>query len=345
MPGMKNSENLSYKDAGVDIEAGEKLADDISRIAAGTAIPGVVSGIGGFASIFDLKAAGFTDPLLVAATDGVGTKLQLAEQAGTLDTVGIDLVAMCANDVLATGATPLFFLDYLACGKIHHKLATKIVKGIAGGCKLAGMALVGGESAEMPGLYPEGSHDLAGFCVGAVERNMVVDGKNIEPGDSVIALASDGVHSNGYSLVRKILQEQGIDQSRPENWPPQICDLMLPTRIYVQPVLPLLKDGLVRGIAHITGGGLPGNIPRILPAGTRAVLNKNSWQWPEPFLWLQQHGNITGEEMLRTFNCGIGLVLVTPASQQDTVIARLTEAGENAWKLGSIEQGEPSVIW
>ena len=284
------------------------------------------------------------DPVLVAATDGVGTKLQLAEKAGGLDKIGIDLVAMCANDVLAMGARPLFFLDYLACSKLDAKQAAEIVGGVAAGCKQAQMALLGGESAEMPGLYPKGSYDLAGFCVGAAERGRVLNGKDIMPGDSVIALASSGVHSNGYSLVRKILHQCGIEQTDPGSWPEQASSLMAPTKIYVQSVLPLVKDRLVRGLAHITGGGIEGNLPRVLPDGTKANLIKDSWEWPQPFPWLQQQGNVTDEEMRRTFNCGVGMVLVVTPEHQGEVMKRLRRAGEDAWYLGRVERGPTKTV-
>ncbi|MGV0005547.1 MAG: phosphoribosylformylglycinamidine cyclo-ligase [Candidatus Porifericomitaceae bacterium WSBS_2022_MAG_OTU9] len=342
---MNDNKTLGYHDAGVDIEAGERLVNAIGKIAKNTNKAGVVGGIGGFGGIFDLKAAGHSDPLLVAATDGVGTKLQLAEKARTLDKVGIDLVAMCANDVLALGATPLFFLDYMACGKLEPKEAEQLIGGIAEGCRMADMALLGGESAEMPGLYPVGSYDLAGFCLGAVGRGEIIDGSTIKQGDSIIAIASSGVHSNGYSLVRKILLQQDIDQSTPSLWPEQINDLLTPTKIYVKSVLPLVQDKLVRGIAHITGGGLPGNIPRILPPQMAAVLDATSWRWPQPFPWLQQHGNVTTEEMLRTFNCGIGMAVVVANSNRNAVIDRLGAAGEHAWLLGTIESGEQQVRW
>lgn len=345
---MGDNETLSYADAGVNMEEGERLVADISKIAATTSKMGVMSGVGSFGGVFDLKATGFKDPVLVAATDGVGTKLQLAEKAGGLDKIGIDLVAMCANDVLAMGARPLFFLDYLACSKLDPKQAAEIVGGIADGCRQAQMALLGGESAEMPGLYPKGSYDLAGFCVGAAERGRILDGKDIAPGDVIMALASSGVHSNGYSLVRKILHKCGIEQTVPESWPEQASNLLAPTRIYVQSVLPLIQDNLVRGIAHITGGGLEGNLPRALPDGTKAGLIKDSWQWPQPFPWLQERGNVTNEEMLRTFNCGVGMALVVAAKNQSKVEERLRQAGEDVWLLGHVEQSDakmPSCSW
>src|SRR2546425_2772257 len=289
------SNGFSYRDAGVDIEAGDALVEAIKPLARKTMRPEVLAGIGGFGALCEIPKK-YRQPVLVSGTDGVGTKLKLAFSLHRHDTVGIDLVAMSVNDVLVQGAEPLFFLDYFACGKLDNKVAAHVVKGIAEGCELAGCTLIGGETAEMPGMYPEGEYDLAAFCVGVVEKERIIDGRSIVPGDAILGLASSGPHSNGYSLIRKILQRAA---------PPQF-DLLEPTRIYVKPVLKLLESVQVKGLAHITGGGLAGNVPRVLPEKTRAVIKKASWPRPEVFRWLQREGNVAEEEMQRVFNCGIG---------------------------------------
>src|SRR5216110_3596926 len=289
------SKGLSYRDAGVDIEAGDALVEAIKPFARRTMRPEVLAGIGGFGALCAIPKK-FKHPVLVSGTDGVGTKLKLAFQLDKHDTVGIDLVAMSANDVLVQGAEPLFFLDYFACGKLDLKVAAQVVKGIAEGCELAGCTLIGGETAEMPGMYPEGEYDLAGFCVGVVEKERIIDGRTIAPGDAVLGLASSGPHSNGYSLIRRIIGEEHLASELTDS-------LMEPTRIYVKPVLKLAAAVPVKGLAHITGGGLVGNVPRVLPKGTKAVIRKVSWPRPEIFRWLQSTGNVAEEEMFRVFNC------------------------------------------
>jgi phosphoribosylformylglycinamidine cyclo-ligase len=333
------SKGLSYRDAGVDIDAGDALIDAIKPFAKRTMRPEVLAGIGGFGALCELPKK-YKQPVLVAGTDGVGTKLKLAFQLHKHDTVGIDLVAMSVNDVLVQGAEPLFFLDYFACGKLDNKVATSVVKGIAEGCEMAGCALVGGETAEMPGMYPEGEYDLAGFCVGVVEKDRILDGRSIVPGDVLLGLASSGAHSNGYSLVRKILGEEHLASDLADS-------LMEPTRIYVKPVLKLLAGSPVKGLAHITGGGLVGNVPRILPKGTKAVIAKKTWPWPQIFTWLQQTGNVAEEEMFRVFNCGIGMVVCVPAGEVATAKMLLKHEGELAYEIGRVESSaaaEPECI-
>ena len=332
------SNGLSYRDAGVDIDAGDALVEAIKPFAKRTMRPEVLAGIGGFGALCELPKK-YKQPVLVAGTDGVGTKLKLAFQLKRHDTVGIDLVAMSVNDVLVQGAEPLFFLDYFACGKLDQKVATNVIRGIASGCQQAGCALIGGETAEMPGMYPEGEYDLAGFCVGVVEKERIIDGKSIAPGDALLGLASSGAHSNGYSLVRKILGDDHVSSDIADS-------LMEPTRIYVKPLLKLMAAFPVKGLAHITGGGLPGNVPRILPQGTRAVIKKASWRRPEIFKWLQEAGKVAEDEMFRVFNCGIGMVVVVPRDK--VVIAKmlLEREGELAFEIGAIEQaaGEPDCV-
>jgi len=330
---------LSYKDAGVDIDAGDALVDRIKPLAKKTMREGVLAGIGGFGALFEVPKR-YKEPVLVSGTDGVGTKLKLAFEWNMHDTVGIDLVAMSVNDVLVQGAEPLFFLDYFACGKLDNKVATSVVKGIAEGCEMAGCALVGGETAEMPGMYPEGEYDLAGFCVGVVEKDRILDGRSIVPGDVLLGLASSGPHSNGYSLVRKIIGEEHLASDLADS-------LMEPTRIYVKPILKLLAGFPVKGLAHITGGGLVGNVPRILPKGTKAVIAKKSWPRPQIFSWLQQTGNVAEEEMFRVFNCGIGMVVCVPADKVATAKTLLKREGELAYEIGRIEPSaaaEPECI-
>jgi phosphoribosylformylglycinamidine cyclo-ligase len=332
------AKGLSYRDAGVDIDAGDALVEAIKPLARRTLRPEVLAGIGGFGALCELPAR-YRHPVLVAGTDGVGTKLKLAFALGRHDTVGIDLVAMSVNDVLVQGAEPLFFLDYFACGKLDAAVAAEVVKGIARGCELAGCALIGGETAEMPGMYPEGEYDLAGFCVGVVEKEKILDGRHIAPGDAILGLASSGAHSNGYSLIRRILERSSPD--------PALLDaIMAPTRIYVKPVLHLLDAVPVKGLAHITGGGLSGNVPRILPDGTRALLRSDAWPRPGLFEWLQREGGVAEDEMRRVFNCGIGMVIVAAPGDAGRAAAHLRAAGETVCEIGVIEPcnaGEPRV--
>jgi len=327
----------SYRDAGVDIDAGNRLVERIKPLAAATARAGALGGLGGFGALFDPAAAGFRRPVLVAATDGVGTKLELAARLARHDTIGIDLVAMCANDILVQGAEPLLFLDYFATGRLDVDVAEAVIRGIARGCEQAGAALVGGETAEMPGMYAEGSYDLAGFCVGAVEAEAIIDGRTVTAGDAVIGIASSGLHSNGYSLVRHVLARSGTALDAPFDGRTLGAALLEPTRIYVRPVLALLRRIAVRAIAHITGGGLVENLPRVLPAGTAARLDPAAWPRPALFDWLARSGGVPEAEMQRTFNLGIGLVLVVAHTDADATLAALAEAGERAWVIGVIE--------
>jgi phosphoribosylformylglycinamidine cyclo-ligase len=332
------SQPLSYRDAGVDIDAGDALVEAIKPYARRTMRPEVLAGIGGFGALCAIPKK-YRQPVLVSGTDGVGTKLKLAFALGRHDTVGVDLVAMSVNDVLVQGAEPLFFLDYFACGKLDNKVAAQVVKGIAHGCELAGCALIGGETAEMPGMYPEGEYDLAGFCVGVVERRKIVSGKSIRPGDVLLGLASSGAHSNGYSLIRKV-----VERARPDA--AMLDKLMQPTRIYVKPILELLENGLVKGMAHITGGGIVGNVPRMLPKGTRARIEVKSWPRPEVFRWLQEQGGVAEDEMHRVFNCGIGLVLAVSARNARKAIIQLSALGETVYRIGVVEKGagEPAAL-
>ena len=338
----KNSP-YTYADAGVSIEAGNALVKAIAPLAKATARPGATSELGGFGGFFDPKAAGYKDPLLVAANDGVGTKLKLAIEHDRHDSVGIDLVAMCVNDLIVQGAEPLFFLDYFATGKLENGIAERVVAGIADGCKLAGCALIGGETAEMPGMYADGDYDLAGFCVGAVERGEQLTGEQVAPGDVLIGLASSGVHSNGYSLVRRLAEDQGWKLDRPALFDQErllIDALIEPTRIYVASLLPLIHDGLVNGLAHITGGGLLENIPRILPKGAHAQVDADKWQQPRLMAFLQAQGAIEPAEMARTFNCGVGMVLAVKPDNVEAVTKRLEEAGEEVIAVGEIVSSE-----
>ncbi|MDZ7621234.1 MAG: phosphoribosylformylglycinamidine cyclo-ligase [Candidatus Competibacteraceae bacterium] len=336
---------LSYRDAGVDIAAGNRLVDRIKPHARRTLRPGVLSGLGGFGALFELPLDRYRQPVLVSGTDGVGTKLKLALELGRHDTIGIDLVAMCANDVLVVGAEPLFFLDYYATGKLDVEVAADVIKGIADGCEQAGAALVGGETAEMPGMYGAGDYDLAGFCVGVVEKARIIDGSRVAPGDVLLALASSGPHSNGYSLIRKILAVSGarLDQPFADRTLGEM--LLTPTRIYVKPILHLLEQCEVRAIAHITGGGLTENLPRVLPPNTKAVIDAARWPRPAIFQWLQQQGGVSDAEMWRTFNCGVGLVVCVAAEDAEPAQALLRAAGETVWTLGEIaaHDGEPVV--
>jgi len=333
---------LTYADAGVSIDTGNALIEAIGPLARSTARPGANAELGGFGGFFDLKAAGYSDPLLVAANDGVGTKLKLAIETGRHDGVGIDLVAMCANDLIVQGAEPLFFLDYYATGKLDKEVATAVVASIAEGCRQAGCALIGGETAEMPGMYGAGDYDLAGFCVGAVDREKVLTGAGIEPGDVILGLASSGVHSNGFSLVRRIIEQEGwrVDQASPAEAGATLGEVLLrPTRIYVRALLPLAQGGLIKGLAHITGGGLLENIPRVLPDSSHAVIDTGQWELPSIFALLQRGGSITPEEMARTFNCGIGMAVIVALGQVAAVTDELEDAGEQVFEIGRIAEG------
>lgn len=333
----KFSAPMTYRDAGVDIDAGEALVDRIKPLAARTMRPGVMAGIGGFGALFEVPRH-LKEPVLVSGTDGVGTKLRLAFEWNRHDTVGIDLVAMSVNDILVQGAEPLYFLDYFACGKLSVDTAASVVGGIAKGCELAGCALIGGETAEMPGMYPDGEYDLAGFAVGAVEKSRIIDGKSIAVGDVVLGLASSGAHSNGFSLLRKILTHANARPDQELGGRPLRDAVMEPTRIYVKSVLAALAEhgDAIKGLAHITGGGLLDNVPRILQPGLAARLHRDAWQMPELFTWLQQNGDVDSVEMYRVFNCGIGMVIVVPADQADAIAATLTQHGEQVSHLGEI---------
>ena len=339
--------SLSYRDAGVDIDAGDALVDRIKPWAKRTMRPEVMGGIGGFGALMSLPER-YKQPVLVSGTDGVGTKLKLAFMLNKHDTVGIDLVGMSVNDILVQGAEPLFFLDYFACGKLDIDTAEQVIKGIAQGCEQAGCALIGGETAEMPGMYPSGEYDLAGFAVGVVERAAIIDGSTICPGDAVLGLASSGPHSNGYSLIRKIIEVSGVDLNSDFHGQPLRDVLMTPTRIYVKPLLALMASLPVKGMAHITGGGLTGNVPRILADNLTAEINAKSWEWPPIFRWLQQQGGVADAEMHRTFNCGIGMVVIVAAEHVQAAMAQLSAAGETVHHLGTIRtravDEEPTII-
>jgi phosphoribosylformylglycinamidine cyclo-ligase len=334
---------LTYADAGVSIDAGNALVKAIGPLARSTARPGADAELGGFGGFFDLKSAGYSDPLLVAANDGVGTKLKLAIDSGRHEGVGIDLVAMCANDLVVQGAEPLFFLDYYATGKLDNRVAAAVVASIAEGCRQAGCALIGGETAEMPGMYAAGDYDLAGFCVGAVDREKVLTGAKIAPGDVILGLASSGVHSNGFSLVRRIIEQEGwnLDETLPGNGGRTLGELLLePTRIYVRALLPLVQQARIKGLAHITGGGLLENIPRVLPDGCHALIDAQRWKLPEIFRLLQAGGQLAPEEMARTFNCGIGMAVIVSPELAHEVTGELEGAGESAFEIGRVEAGE-----
>ena len=330
---------LTYRDAGVDIDAGDALVDRIKPLAARTMREGVLAGIGGFGALFEVPKR-YKEPVLVSGTDGVGTKLKLAFDWQRHDTVGIDLVAMSVNDILVQGAEPLFFLDYFACGKLSVDVAAQVVGGIAKGCELSGCALIGGETAEMPGMYPDGEYDLAGFAVGAVEKSALIDGKSIQPGDVVLGLASSGAHSNGYSLLRKILQRANARPEQDFHGQPLGDVVMAPTHLYVKPVLAVLKDfgKQIKGLAHITGGGLLDNVPRILQPGLQARLHRDAWQMPKLFSWLQQQGGVADTEMYRVFNCGVGMVAVVPAAQAEAISQALRAQGETVYQIGEIAE-------
>ncbi|EPJ43028.1 MAG: PurM phosphoribosylformylglycinamidine cyclo-ligase [Osedax symbiont Rs2] len=335
MSNDSNPTSLSYKDAGVDIDAGNALVERIKHIAKKTKRPEVMGGLGGFGGLCEIPA-GYKQPVLVSGTDGVGTKLRLAMDLKKHDTIGIDLVAMCVNDLIVAGAEPLYFLDYYATGKLNVDTAAAVVSGIGKGCELSGCALVGGETAEMPGMYHGEDYDLAGFCTGIVEKSEIIDGSKVKAGDVLLGVASSGPHSNGYSLIRKIIELSKADLEQDLDGRPLKDALMEPTRIYVKSVLQLIKDSQVNALSHITGGGLLENIPRVLPANSKAVIDKNSWQLPAVFQWLQEQGNVDPVEMYRTFNCGVGLVICVPAEQQQQALQSLKDNGENAWVIGHI---------
>ncbi len=338
---------LSYKDAGVDIDAGDALVNRIRPLARRTLRDGVLAGIGGFGALFEVPR-NYREPVLVSGTDGVGTKLKLAFALARHDTIGIDLVAMSVNDILVQGAEPLFFLDYFACGRLDLEVAAQVVAGIARGCELAGCALIGGETAEMPGMYADGEYDLAGFAVGVVEKSKILDGSRVAAGDAVLGLASSGVHSNGYSLVRRIVERAHGRIDAPavhaDFHGSSFADaLIAPTRIYVKPVLALIRSLPVHGLAHITGGGLTGNVPRVLPDGLQAVLHRDAWAMPALFDWLQREGGVADAEMHRVFNCGVGMVAIVAADAADTALAALRNAGETAWRIGEIVARAPAA--
>ena len=341
-----SSKGLSYRDAGVDIDAGDDLVDRIKPLAKKTMREGVLAGIGGFGALFEVPKR-YKEPVLVSGTDGVGTKLRLAFEWNRHDTIGQDLVAMSVNDILVQGAEPLFFLDYFACGKLTVDTAATVVGGIAKGCELSGCALIGGETAEMPGMYPPGEYDLAGFAVGAVEKSKIITGATITPGDVVVAIASSGAHSNGYSLVRKIIERAGAKPTDDLGGRPLGDVVMAPTQIYVKQLLKLIGEINVKGMAHITGGGLVDNVPRVLPENTQAVLHRDSWQMPELFRWLQMKGGVADAEMVRVFNCGIGMVVIVSADQADAAIQSLKAEGLHAWMVGEVVErtaGAPQTI-
>jgi len=340
-----SEQGLSYRSAGVDIKAGNALVERIKPVAARTRIPGVLAGLGGFGSLFELPVDRYKKPVLVAGTDGVGTKLKLAIESGRHQGVGIDLVAMCVNDIVVQGAEPLFFLDYYATGKLDVDTAAAVVEGIGRGCEMAGCALVGGETAEMPGMYRSGEYDLAGFCVGVVEKDKILDGSLVRPGDVIIGLPSSGPHSNGYSLIRKILERAKASLSDNLDGRPMGNWLLEPTRIYVKPLLALLKDLPVHALAHITGGGITENLPRMLNTGCRAQIDLDAWQLPTIFQWLQLEGGVEEAEMLRTFNCGIGMIVVVAAEDETPAIETLRALGEPALVIGKIIAGEPGVAF
>ena len=339
--------SLSYKDAGVDINAGNELVERIKPHVKRTTRPEVIGGLGGFGALCALPGK-YKEPILVSGTDGVGTKLRLAIDLKKHDTIGIDLVAMCVNDLVVQGAEPLFFLDYYATGKLEVDVASDVVKGIAEGCVQSGCALVGGETAEMPGMYHAGDYDLAGFCVGVVEKSKIIDGSKVQAGDALIALGSSGPHSNGYSLIRKVIDVAGVNPATEQLAGKALGDqLLAPTKIYVKSVLELIEKVDVHAIAHLTGGGFWENIPRVLPDNTKAVIDEKSWEWQPVFKWLQEKGNIDSYEMYRTFNCGVGMVIALPQADVEKVLNLLRQAGENAWLIGQIESlnpGEKQVI-
>ena len=333
---MSETHATTYRDAGVDIEAGNRLVEKIKPIAASTRTPGVLAGVGGFGALFELPLHRYRHPVLVAGTDGVGTKLKLAIDTGIHRGIGIDLVAMCVNDILAHGAEPLFFLDYFATGQLRLDVAEEVIRSIAAGCKVAGAALVGGETAELPGVYHDSDYDLAGFCVGIVERDDLIDARRVQPGDALIGLASSGPHANGYSLIRKVIADCGAELSAPFAGRTLAETLLEPTQIYVQPVRQLFSDVAVHAIAHITGGGLLENIPRVLPPGTEARIDPTAWQRPPIFDWLQTTGGIPESELYRTFNCGIGLVVCVPSASAQSALESLRRSGQPGRLIGEV---------
>ncbi|KIN72552.1 phosphoribosylformylglycinamidine cyclo-ligase [Sulfitobacter guttiformis] len=337
----ERQKGITYAEAGVDIDAGNALVERIKPAAKRTMRPGVMSGLGGFGALFDLKAAGYVDPVLVAATDGVGTKLRIAIDTGNVDGVGIDLVAMCVNDLVCQGAEPLFFLDYFATGKLDLETATRVIDGIARGCEMSGCALIGGETAEMPGMYPEGDFDLAGFSVGAMERGATLP-SGVTAGDVLLGMASDGVHSNGYSLVRVIVEHSGLQWDDPCPWDAGTLGevLLQPTRLYVKPALAASRAGLVHALAHITGGGLTENLPRVLPEGLGAKINLDTWDLPPVFRWLTAHGGMDEEELLKTYNSGIGMIMVVPADKAEEAMKMLGDMGETVFNIGTVVADE-----
>ncbi len=343
----QNQEGLNYKSAGVDIEAGNELVERIKPIAAKTRRSGVMSGLGGFGSLFELPLDRYKNPILVSGTDGVGTKLKLAIELGIHDTVGIDLVAMCVNDIIVLGAEPLFFLDYYATGKLEIDTAASVIAGIGKGCELAGAALVGGETAEMPGMYTGGDFDLAGFCVGIVEKDNILDGSKVKAGDKLIGIASSGPHSNGYSLIRKIIETSNASLNDSLAGKPLGQALLEPTKIYVKSLLELLKTVPVHALAHITGGGLTENLPRVLPEGLDASINLTAWDFPEIFKWLQESGNVSQADMLTTFNCGIGMIVCVDAENEAETMEVLKQQGETVFSVGEIitSSGDPKVVY
>ncbi len=335
-----NPASLSYRDAGVDIDAGNALVERIKPIVKQTFRPGVLTGLGGFGALFELPLERYREPVLVSGTDGVGTKLKLALELNRHDTIGIDLVAMCVNDIVVAGAEPLFFLDYYATGKLDLEVATSVISGIARGCELAGAALTGGETAEMPGMYDAGDYDLAGFCVGIAEKSRLIQPERVRAGDVLIGLASSGPHSNGYSLIRKILEVSDAKLDRPMGDQTLGEALLAPTRIYVKSLLALMQQVEIHALAHITGGGLPENLPRVLPQGCQAVIDSDSWELPAVFQWLREQGNLATHEMLRTLNSGVGMVVCVAAEQAEQTLTLLNQSGETAWRLGSIEPAD-----
>lgn len=334
------SKPLTYKDAGVDIDAGNALVERIKPLVKQTLRPEVLAGLGGFGGLFALPPGRYREPVLVSGTDGVGTKLKLAQHLGKHDSIGIDLVAMCVNDILVQGAEPLFFLDYFACGQLDVDTAADVIAGIANGCSQAGAALIGGETAEMPDMYPAGEYDLAGFCVGVVERESIIDGTTIKPGDTLLGIASSGAHSNGYSLIRRVLELAPDSQIAGEA---ASTALLAPTRIYVRSVMELMSTITVKGLAHITGGGISENLPRALPDAVHAAVDTGSWQQGPLFDWLAERGNIEIDEMRRTFNCGVGMVAIVDSHDVDVALRALENAGETAWRLGEIREGPGEV--
>ncbi len=345
----QNQQGLNYKTAGVDIEAGNRLVDRIKPIAAKTRTAGVMAGLGGFGSLFQLPLDRYHQPVLVSGTDGVGTKLKLAGDLHRHDSIGIDLVAMCVNDIIVQGAEPLFFLDYFATGRLDVDTAASVIEGIGRGCELAGAALVGGETAEMPGMYQQGDYDLAGFCVGIVEKDRIIDGSRVQAGDKLLGLAASGPHANGYSLIRRIIADSGISLNTPLDGKPIAISLLEPTRIYVQSLLHLCREFSVHAMAHITGGGITENLPRVLPRGLQANIDLASWPRPTVFQWLQNHGNIAEQEMLKTFNCGIGMVVCVSPDDAESAANLLSEQGETVFALGEVTaasgNAEPGVVY